>query len=63
MLDTGRRMSDSYSLAASFVMALFLAVSTVVVLAIVAMPLTAMSAVFIGLWITGIELNISAMME
>ncbi|MFI4868589.1 MAG: efflux RND transporter permease subunit [Steroidobacterales bacterium] len=31
-------------------------------LAIIAMPLVAMSAVFIGLWLTGIELNISAMM-
>ena len=31
-------------------------------LAIIAMPLLAMSAVFIGLWITRIELNISAMM-
>ncbi|MBU6442720.1 MAG: efflux RND transporter permease subunit [Alphaproteobacteria bacterium] len=31
-------------------------------LAIIAMPLTAMPAVFIGLWLTGIELNISAMM-
>ncbi|MDE3117316.1 MAG: efflux RND transporter permease subunit, partial [Pseudomonadota bacterium] len=31
-------------------------------LAIIAMPLLAMPAVFIGLWLTGIELNISAMM-
>ena len=31
-------------------------------LSIIAMPLVAMSAVFVGLWITGIELNISAMM-
>ena len=31
-------------------------------LAIIAMPLLAMPAVFVGLWLTGIELNISAMM-
>jgi Cation/multidrug efflux pump len=31
-------------------------------LAIIAMPLAAMAAVFIGLWITGVELNISALM-
>ena len=29
---------------------------------IIAMPLGAMAAVFMGLWLTGIELNISAMM-
>ncbi|MDE2148659.1 MAG: efflux RND transporter permease subunit [Gammaproteobacteria bacterium] len=33
-----------------------------IVLAILAMPLIAMSAVFVGLWLTGIELNISSMM-
>ena len=33
-----------------------------VALAVMAMPLLATGAVFIGLWITGIELNISAMM-
>jgi CzcA family heavy metal efflux pump len=33
-----------------------------VALSIIVMPLVAVSAVFIGLWITGIELNISAMM-
>jgi multidrug efflux pump subunit AcrB len=33
-----------------------------VALAVMAMPLLAAGAVFIGLWITGIELNISAMM-
>jgi multidrug efflux pump subunit AcrB len=33
-----------------------------VALAVMAMPLLAAGAVFIGLWVTGIELNISAMM-
>ncbi|PYE16712.1 CzcA family heavy metal efflux pump [Paraburkholderia silvatlantica] len=33
-----------------------------VALAVMAMPLLAVGAVFIGLWVTGIELNISAMM-
>jgi multidrug efflux pump subunit AcrB len=33
-----------------------------VALAILLMPLLSLSAVFIGLWVTGIELNISAMM-
>jgi CzcA family heavy metal efflux pump len=33
-----------------------------IALAVLAMPLLATGAVFIGLWITGIELNISAMM-
>jgi CzcA family heavy metal efflux pump len=33
-----------------------------VALAVMAMPLLAVGAVFVGLWITGIELNISAMM-
>ncbi|ERJ40935.1 efflux RND transporter permease subunit [Burkholderia cepacia] len=33
-----------------------------VALAVMAMPLCATGAVFIGLWVTGIELNISAMM-
>ena len=31
-------------------------------MSIIAMPLVAMSAVIVGLWITGIELNITAMM-
>jgi multidrug efflux pump subunit AcrB len=33
-----------------------------VALAVMAMPLLAAGAVFVGLWVTGIELNISAMM-
>jgi len=45
-----------------FVLLLFLYERFRIALAIVAMPLLAMLAVFIGLWVTGIELNISAMM-
>ena len=45
-----------------FLLLLFLYESFRVALAILAMPLAAVSAVFAGLWLTGIELNISAMM-
>ena len=45
-----------------FLLLLFLYEDFLVALSIVLMPLLAMSAVFIGLWLTGIELNISAMM-
>jgi multidrug efflux pump subunit AcrB len=45
-----------------FLLLLYLYERFMLALAIIAMPLAAMSAVFIGLWITGIELNISAMM-
>ena len=45
-----------------FLLLLFLYESFRVALAILAIPLLAVSAVFIGLWVTGIELNISAMM-
>jgi CzcA family heavy metal efflux pump len=45
-----------------FLLLLYLYERFVVALAIIAMPLVAMAAVFIGLWMTGIELNISAMM-
>jgi CzcA family heavy metal efflux pump len=45
-----------------FLLLLFLYESFRVALAIMAIPLLAVSAVFIGLWLTGIELNISAMM-
>jgi CzcA family heavy metal efflux pump len=45
-----------------FTLLLFLYEQLRVVIAIIAAPLTAMSAVFIGLWVAGIELNISAMM-
>lgn len=45
-----------------FLLLLFLFERFSAALAIIAMPLVAMAAVFIGLWLTGIELNISAMM-
>jgi CzcA family heavy metal efflux pump len=45
-----------------FLLLLFLYESFRIALSILAIPLLAVSAVFIGLWMTGIELNISAMM-
>lgn len=45
-----------------FLLLLFMYESFRVALTILAMPLLAVSAVFTGLWLTGIELNISAMM-
>ncbi len=45
-----------------FLLLLFLYESFRVALAILVIPLLAVSAVFVGLWLTGIELNISAMM-
>ncbi len=45
-----------------FFLLLFLYERFKVALAILAMPLAALPAVFVGLWISGIELNISAMM-
>ena len=45
-----------------FLLLLYLYESFRVAFAIMAIPLLAVSAVFIGLWVTGIELNISAMM-
>ncbi|HEX7129239.1 MAG TPA: efflux RND transporter permease subunit, partial [Rhodanobacteraceae bacterium] len=45
-----------------FTLLLFLYESFRVAIAVLLMPLLAICAVFIGLWITGIELNISAMM-
>ena len=45
-----------------FLLVLYIYERFVIALAVIAMPLVAMAAVFIGLWITGIELNISAMM-
>ena len=50
------------AIALVFLLLLFLYESFRIALAIMAIPLLAVSAVFIGLWITGIELNISAMM-
>ncbi|HET9113671.1 MAG TPA: efflux RND transporter permease subunit [Burkholderiales bacterium] len=45
-----------------FLLLLFMYESFRIALAILAMPLLAVAAVFTGLWISGIELNISAMM-
>ncbi len=45
-----------------FLLLLFLYESFRMALAIMAIPLLAVSAVFVGLWVSGIELNISAMM-
>ncbi|MHB1300923.1 MAG: efflux RND transporter permease subunit [Burkholderiales bacterium] len=45
-----------------FLLLLFLYERFRVALAIMAIPLLSISAIFIGLWVTGIELNISAMM-
>ena len=45
-----------------FLLLLFLYERVTLAVSIIAMPLAAMSAVFVGLWITGIELNITAMM-
>ncbi|HEY2023860.1 efflux RND transporter permease subunit [Paraburkholderia sp.] len=50
------------AIALVFGLLLFLYERLRVALAVLAMPLLAAGAVFIGLWITGIELNISAMM-
>ncbi len=45
-----------------FLVLLFLYERFSIAISIILMPLIAMSAVFIGLWLTGIELNISSMM-
>jgi len=50
------------AIALVFALLLFLYESFRVALSIMAAPLLAMAAVFVGLWVTGIELNISAMM-
>jgi CzcA family heavy metal efflux pump len=50
------------AIALVFALLLFLYESFRVALAIMVAPLLALSAVFVGLWLTGIELNISAMM-
>ena len=50
------------AIALVFTLLLFLYESFRVALAILAMPLLALPGVFIGLWLTGIELNISSMM-
>ena len=50
------------ALALVFVLILFLFESMTIALAILSAPLLAVAGVFIGLWLTGIELNITAMM-
>jgi CzcA family heavy metal efflux pump len=50
------------AIALVFTLLLFLYESFRVAITILAMPLLAIPAVFVGLWVTGIELNISAMM-
>jgi multidrug efflux pump subunit AcrB len=45
-----------------FLLLMFLYESFLLALSILVIPLLAVSAVFVGLWITGIELNISAIM-
>jgi multidrug efflux pump subunit AcrB len=58
----GMMMVFASSVALVFLLLLFIYERFRVVLAILLMPLLSLSAVFIGLWVTGIELNISAMM-
>ncbi|MEO6967737.1 MAG: efflux RND transporter permease subunit, partial [Rhodanobacteraceae bacterium] len=50
------------AIALVFALLVFLYESFLVALTVLAMPLLAICAVFIGLWLTGTELNISAMM-
>jgi len=50
------------AIALVFTLLLFLYESFRIAMSVMLMPLLAICAVFIGLWITGIELNISAMM-
>tara|TARA_R110001599_G_scaffold289553_1_gene492497 strand:- start:4683 stop:7745 length:3063 start_codon:yes stop_codon:yes gene_type:complete len=50
------------ALALVFLLLLFLYEEFAAAIAIMASPLLAMAAVFVGLWLTGIELNITAMM-
>lgn len=58
----GLRMVFAAAVALVFLLLLFLYERFRVALSILAIPLLAASAVFIGLWATGIELNISAIM-
>ncbi len=58
----GMMMVFASSVALVFLLLLFIYERFRVVLAILMMPLLSLSAVFVGLWVTGIELNISAMM-
>jgi CzcA family heavy metal efflux pump len=50
------------AIALVFALLIYLYERLTLAILIIAMPLSAMGAVFMGLWLTGIELNISAMM-
>lgn len=58
----GMMMVFTAAVALVFLLLLFIYERFRVALSILLMPLLSLSAVFVGLWITGIELNISAMM-
>lgn len=58
----GMMMVFASSVALVFLLLLFIYERFKVATVILLMPLLSLSAVFVGLWITGIELNISAMM-
>ncbi len=58
----GLMMVFAAAVALVFLLLLFLYERFLIALSILAIPLLSISAVFIGLWATGIELNISAMM-
>lgn len=58
----GMLMVFASSVALVFLLLLFIYERFKVALVILLMPLLSLSAVFVGLWVTGIELNISAMM-
>ena len=58
----GMMLVFAAAVALVFLLLLFIYERFQVALAILLMPLLSLSAVFIGLWVTGIELNISAMM-
>ena len=58
----GMMMVFAAAVALVFLLLLFIYERFKVALVILLMPLLSLSAVFVGLWVTGIELNISAMM-
>ncbi|MBW8078680.1 MAG: AcrB/AcrD/AcrF family protein [Gallionella sp.] len=58
----GMMLVFAAAVALVFLLLLFIYERFQVALAILLMPLLSLSAVFMGLWVTGIELNISAMM-
>lgn len=58
----GMALVFAAAVAAVFILLLFLYESFTIALTILVMPLVATSAVFIGLWLTGVDLNIMALM-